>query len=153
MIRYFLLLFVIFFKTPCSSQTLEHSDCGQHILLKRLLETPHRLQLHIEEQEQFVIEEKSLISSNNTKGTIYKVPIVFHVIHNGGIENISNAQILDALEVLNRDFRKLNADTATVAPQFQGVPADIEIEFVSVSPLDHIKLYGSRPPSQSPSKK
>ena len=150
MIRYFLLLFVIFFKTPCSSQAHEHSDCGQHILLKRLLENPKRLQLHIEEQEQFVIEEKSLISSKNTKGTIYKVPIVFHIIHNGGIENISNAQILDALEVLNRDFRKLNADTATVAPQFQGVPADIEIEFILATKAPDGSCFSGITRTQSP---
>jgi PKD repeat protein len=150
MIRYFLLLFVIFFKTPCSSQTHEHNDCGQHILLKRLLENPKRLQLHIEEQEQFVIEEKSLRSSSNTKGTIYKVPIVFHIIHNGGIENISNAQILDALEILNRDFRKLNADTATVAPQFQGVPADIEIEFVLATKAPDGSCFSGITRTQSP---
>ena len=150
MIRYLLLLFVIFFKTPCSSQAHEHNDCGQHILLKRLLENPKRLQLHIEEQAQFVIEEKSLISSKNTKGTIYKVPIVFHIIHNGGIENISNAQILDALEVLNRDFRKLNADTATVAPQFQGVPADIEIEFILATKAPDGSCFSGITRTQSP---
>ena len=45
-------------------------------------------------------------------------------------KNISTAQILDALEILNRDFRKLNPDTATVDPLFQGIVADVEIEFV-----------------------
>ena len=66
---------------------------------------------------------------NQEKATIYTIPVVFHVLHAGGIENISDEQILNALAILNRDYRKLNADTATVHPDFQGMPADIEIEF------------------------
>jgi len=56
-------------------------------------------------------------------------PVVFHVLHFNGVENISDDQILNALAILNRDYRKLNADTANVHPDFQGMPADIEIEF------------------------
>jgi len=64
-----------------------------------------------------------------TKATIYTIPVVFHVLHFGGVENISDEQILNALFILNRDYRKLNADTANVHPDFQGMPADIEVEF------------------------
>jgi PKD repeat protein len=63
------------------------------------------------------------------KGTIYTIPVVFHVLHFNGVENISDEQILNALAILNRDYRKQNADTANVHPDFQGMPADIEIEF------------------------
>lgn len=63
------------------------------------------------------------------KGTIYTIPVVFHVLHFGGIENISDEQILNALYVLNRDYRKQNADTANVHQEFQGMPADVEVEF------------------------
>lgn len=63
------------------------------------------------------------------KATIYTIPVVFHVLHFGGLENISDEQILNALAILNRDYRKQNADTATVHQDFQGMPADIEVEF------------------------
>jgi PKD repeat protein len=63
------------------------------------------------------------------KATIYTIPVVFHVLHFGGVENISDEQILNALFILNRDYRKQNADTANVHPDFQGMPADIEVEF------------------------
>jgi PKD repeat protein len=66
---------------------------------------------------------------NPNKGTIYTIPVVFHVMHFGGVENISDEQILNALAILNRDYRKQNADTANVHPDFQGMPSDIEIEF------------------------
>ena len=61
------------------------------------------------------------------KATIYTIPVVFHVLHFGGVENISDEQILNELFILNRDYRKQNADTANVHPDFQGMPADIEV--------------------------
>tara|TARA_R110000737_G_scaffold61221_1_gene88278 strand:+ start:18945 stop:21116 length:2172 start_codon:yes stop_codon:yes gene_type:complete len=64
------------------------------------------------------------------KGIVYRIPVVFHVLHNGGPENISKAQIDDALFIMNRDYRRLNADANNVYTPFQSNPADIEIEFV-----------------------
>ena len=40
-------------------------------------------------------------------GTVIYFPVVFHVIHKYGFENISQAQINDAIRVLNEDFRKV----------------------------------------------
>lgn len=62
-------------------------------------------------------------------GVVYTIPVVFHILHNGGTENISDAQILDAFNILNRDYRKLNADANSVVAAFQGMPADVEVEF------------------------
>lgn len=64
---------------------------------------------------------------------IYQIPVVFHVIHNNGPENISDAQIYDAMFILNRDFRKQNADTSAVVSAFQDIIADVGIEFVLAS--------------------
>jgi hypothetical protein len=36
----------------------------------------------------------------------YKIPMVFHVIHVDGPENISDAQILSQIDVLNEDFQR-----------------------------------------------
>ncbi len=63
-------------------------------------------------------------------GLIYTIPVVFHIIHNNGSENITDAQVQDALNVLNRDYRKLNADTSDIVTAFQGDAADVEIRFV-----------------------
>lgn len=62
-------------------------------------------------------------------GDPYIIPIVFHVIHNYGAENISDAQILDAVKQLNSQFRKLNPDTSEIVPLFKSRAADCEIEF------------------------
>jgi PKD repeat protein len=59
----------------------------------------------------------------------YVLPVVFHVIHNNGPENISDEQIFDAIRVLNDDFNKLNSDWPNVRPQFLDLVADVGIEF------------------------
>ena len=61
--------------------------------------------------------------------TVYIIPIVFHVIHQNGAENISDAQIQDQVNILNRDYRKLNADTSAIVAGFDTLAADIKIEF------------------------
>lgn len=60
---------------------------------------------------------------------VYIIPVVFHVIHNNGNENISDAQIYNAVEILTRDFRKLNADTSNIISAFEDIAADTRIEF------------------------
>lgn len=59
----------------------------------------------------------------------YIIPVVFHIIHDYGVENISDAQVLDAIAFFNRDFRKLNADTSLIVAPFVPLAADCEIEF------------------------
>jgi PKD repeat protein len=60
---------------------------------------------------------------------VYIIPVVFHVIHEGGSENISTAQIQSAIDILNRDYRKQNADTSAIVPAFVDLAADTHIEF------------------------
>jgi hypothetical protein len=57
-------------------------------------------------------------------GVVY-IPVVVHVIYNTSSENISDAQVLSQITVLNDDFRRQNADADNVWSQ----AADSEIEF------------------------
>jgi PKD repeat protein len=100
--------------------------CHQH--KKQALLEQNQSYLKMKQQDE--IEFQKVLKKPVPKGIIYKIPVVFHVLHINGIENISDDQIMDALAILNRDFRKLNADTATVHADFQGMPSDAEIEFV-----------------------
>ncbi|MCB0790063.1 MAG: hypothetical protein KDB75_12210, partial [Flavobacteriales bacterium] len=59
----------------------------------------------------------------------YIVPIVFHIIHNNGPENIGDEQILDAVRILNDDFNRSNPDWDNVRPEFLDRVADVGIEF------------------------
>ncbi|MDB5281347.1 MAG: hypothetical protein JWO06_422 [Bacteroidota bacterium] len=59
----------------------------------------------------------------------YIVPTVFHILHTGGTENISDAQVLDAMRILNDDFNKRNSDTINVVDSFKNNIANVGIEF------------------------
>ena len=77
--------------------------------------------------------ENSTRKLRKESGT-YKIPVVVHIIHNGETEgsgtNISTAQVLSQISVLNKDFRRLNADATNTPAEFQPVAAGMDIEFV-----------------------
>lgn len=110
----------------------EVEKCSQH----------HKMQeMQIKDPARFATIFKDPLPNQGTKhkpnpgtekltGVIYTIPVVFHIIHNNGSENISDAQVQDALNILNRDYRKLNADTSQIVAAFQGDAADVEIRFV-----------------------
>jgi len=60
----------------------------------------------------------------------YTIPIVFHILHTGGSENISDAQVKDAVAILCRDFNRANADTSDVVVQFKNKIGDTQLDFV-----------------------
>jgi hypothetical protein len=64
-----------------------------------------------------------------TSVNVKVIPIVFHIIHEYGSENISKEHVLEGLNIINEDFRKLNADTSSIDSAFKGIAADSEIEF------------------------
>lgn len=61
-------------------------------------------------------------------GNPYIIPVVFHIIHDNGPENINDSQILDAIKQVNIQYRKLNADTSEIVTAFQSLAADVEVE-------------------------
>ena len=62
-------------------------------------------------------------------GQVVTIPVVVHVVYNTSEQNISDAQIQSQLDVLNKDYRKLNTDSISTPPEFLGVAADCGIEF------------------------
>ncbi len=69
------------------------------------------------------------VPQQKTNGVTRIIPVVFHVIHEYGPENISKAQIDDAIRILNEDYRKLNPDTTDTRAVFKPYAADCSIEF------------------------
>jgi PKD repeat protein len=109
-------------------ETIEY--CGQHKIQERMMRDPvFRKQFEADQEELRLLEQQLAKDNTRKRGTVYTIPVVFHVIHDGGVSNISRAQIQDAMDILNRDFRKKNVDAADVHADFQGMPSDVEIQF------------------------
>ena len=84
--------------------------------------------------------EKEKRKNNKTQQTqvVYNIPVVIHIIHNGdpvntiashSSENISYAQAVSQISVLNQDFRRL-AGTPGAASTGYNLGVDCEINFV-----------------------
>ncbi|MFN9799240.1 MAG: collagenase, partial [Bacteroidota bacterium] len=105
--------------------------CGQPEAWEKLMRRNPSAHDEIERATRELEEWTQAYEANRSGGEqeIYIIPVVFHVIHNNGPENISNDQILNALEILNRDFRMQNTDISLVVDAFQDITADVGIEF------------------------
>ena len=129
------ILLLCMFCFDANSQT----KCASEINLQLIQQVnPARYQriLALEQHTQDYIT--SVNNGNNTarlttpNSTII-IPVVVHVLHRGeavGVgRNISNAQILSQIAVLNEDFRRLNADRVNTPAAFQPVAVDPNFEF------------------------
>lgn len=57
------------------------------------------------------------------------IPVVFHVIHQYGPENVPYDDFEDIMKTINEDFRKKNSDTSGIRKLFKPDAADCKIEF------------------------
>ncbi|BDD03036.1 CUB domain-containing protein [Aureibacter tunicatorum] len=60
----------------------------------------------------------------------YVIPMVFHVIHAGGVENVSDEQIHESIKQLNEDFAGEDINIDQVIPEFQDIIGRSDIRFV-----------------------
>lgn len=102
--------------------------CGQW-KMEQAFFNAHPEQRAIAEQADARLEWETRNFTDANRDELIVIPVVFHVIHYNGPENISDEQVLSGIEVMNRDFRKLNPDADDVISEFEGIAADSEIEF------------------------
>jgi len=57
-------------------------------------------------------------------------PTVVHIIHNAGVGNISDSQIVDGLRIINEDFNRENADTSVTRSLFKPYATAVGFKFV-----------------------
>jgi hypothetical protein len=63
-------------------------------------------------------------------GGVLTLPVVFHVVYNEENQNLADSVILSQLEVINEDYRRMNADAANTRDIFLPIAADCGIQFV-----------------------
>lgn len=126
---FFLLVITSFLFTETFSQANLHR-CGTHEILQyRDQQNPgylNRVKACFENAKQIAAANRI---NRNTNDTIYKVKLVFHVVYATAAENIPDSVIFSQVEVLNEDYRRLNADTTLTRAEFLPVAGDAGIEF------------------------
>lgn len=101
-------------------------QCGASIMRNRALKANPKL---IDTRAQYLNSLENIKQAKYNSDAVRVIPVVIHVLHTGGSNNITDAQINDAMEIINRDFNKLNPDTANVIDEFQNSIANVGIEF------------------------
>ncbi len=121
--NFLLFLFAISFSLLNAQRncgTVEHFN-------QQLIDDP-TLQQTREEIETFTQNFVANAGGNSSRAVI-TIPVVVHVVYNTAVQNVSDAQIQSQIDVLNADFRKLNADWTSTPSVFQSLVADCEIQF------------------------
>ena len=100
----------------CHNGILRNANAKWSRFRERIAEIEAYTQNHIQNAPNYSVNAEILY-----------VPVVVHVVWNTAnpIENISDAQIMSQIDVIYKDFRRLNDDADSTWPQ----AADMEIEF------------------------
>ena len=124
-----LIVVTFFFVKSVSAQDIKY--CGQVEAEERIkIENPQFYQQVLRDKEDLENYTKAYAAQkSNERGPVYIIPVVFHIIHNYGPENISDEQVYDAVRIINEDYRKQNDDTSSIVAAFRAIAGDAEIEF------------------------
>ena len=110
--------------------------CGFADYRQQFIHNTPGLSEKIESIEAFT--RQSQRNKNSTLGTnttnaglsVINIPVVVHVIYNSSSENISDAQVQSQIDVLNKDYRRQNADSSNTPLYFQQFAADCGFHFM-----------------------
>ena len=104
----------------------EHFSCGINKQRQKLIAENPQIKEDYEKLLNRYTENRVV---NGKSATVRIIPIVFHVIHEYGAENISDLQVRDAVRILNEDFGKKNQDTIIVVSPFDTIIGNTHLEF------------------------
>ncbi len=114
----------------------DYFHCGSQQAHQKMMDAnPQLKQEFIKRKAELALKDQQDYAKNYNNNSekkllpIYTIPVVFHIIHQAGSENISDNQIFDAMRILNEAFRKQNSSASNTVSAFQSIAADSEIEF------------------------
>lgn len=109
------------------AQIEDKKVCGTTKIMQEALQDPEKKQI-LDQLEIFTQEFIQNIDHNRLEGP-YIIPVVVHVIHNYGPENISYEQIDNGILRINEDFKGDNDDLSQVIDSFTNVIGFPDIKF------------------------
>jgi len=119
-----LFAFAVSLSLPLFSQT-QSEPCGFDIWMRHVHHHQPQRAASIADDYRFMLDN---FTSGQRDGVL-QVPVVFHIVHNNADQNLPDSVIFSQIEVLNEDYRRLNANASETRDIFLPVAADAEIEF------------------------
>ncbi|HWB62887.1 MAG TPA: M43 family zinc metalloprotease [Chitinophagales bacterium] len=96
--------------------------CGEEGLLARQLTNhPEILARHLAIESQLYNDTRNGLNHHDSKSgnVLYVLPVVVHIIHNNGTENISDAQVIQGIEDLNEAYANMGYYDSTTGVSIQ----------------------------------
>lgn len=111
-------------------------DCRSVDYKQDVLQRNPGLAVKVQEIESFTRQrlQRSTVEvtgeGTGSKGvSVIRIPVIVHIIYNSSQQNISDAQVQSQIDVLNRDYRKKNADTSKIPGYYSPLAADCGFQF------------------------
>lgn len=124
-----------------ATMLLHAQDCGQAIVTNAWFAKHPQAKNNYDNLQAQIKQLENSISNNASRdsGTAYRIPVVFHILHQNGPENISDEQIYDQMAILNRDYNKQNEDTAVIDSAYKNNIANVgfTFELAKIDPDGH----------------
>lgn len=135
--KYLSILIFIFITSILAAQnsntdqpTTDHFSCGQYPMTEAYFDAhPEERGPAMVAQASFELFVKQFSKVHPKDDEVLIIPVVFHVIHFNGSENISNDQIHSAIDVMNEDYSASNPGIEQVVQTFQDRVANVGVEF------------------------
>ncbi len=107
--------------SPCGADDMDHRM--RAAFPEQVAKSEAKLQRYIDAALNGVnlSQYAKVTYEGNDTVTTYHIPLVFHVIHEYGRENVKDNEIYNSVAEINEIFNKLNADTTVVLPIFRKI--------------------------------
>ncbi len=136
MTRFLSIITLSIFSTVAIAQHHHHDFSEPDMMLNENLKKAHpefaeditKAENHLEKFTADFIQHQQH-NASRAADYDYIIPVVFHILHEDGDENITNKEVYDAMRILNEDFKLENEDQTTTVPAFQSRMGDARIEF------------------------
>ncbi|MFT4924407.1 MAG: PKD repeat protein [Phenylobacterium sp.] len=110
----------------------DHVSCGldeaHHALYKQDPALRKKVQQYNLKQELANFPLSNQI--NDAVASQYVIPVVFHIVHANGAENITDQQVQEAIDQLNEDYNGADTKKDQVFDEFKSRYADVGFKFV-----------------------
>ncbi len=105
--------------------------CGHYEYIEMLTEQdpefPARRAALEEEMNRWIMENAEIINSESS--SVITIPVVVHILYFNHIQNIPHSRVIEQIDRLNKDFRRLNSNLSGIPAAFAHLVADVEFEF------------------------
>ena len=126
MFRNFLLPVAAFLLFAFNASAQQRTCAAEDVLARQLLDNPAMLQ-----EIQRIEEHTRKFGQNGAAHdrAVVTIPVVIHLVYFNSTQNLTDAQLLSQIDVLNADFRRTNADAGNTPAVFQAEASDCEVSF------------------------